>query len=132
MRLLLLLSISLLTTGLSFAHDPNAIAPKDAYLHAGKTVTVHGFVGEVTSGTNGDLVIRFGRPDPNHPFEAVVPQKSIATVGNIVQALAGMKAAIRGSVTMDGNKALIVVTNPSQILNRISVPVSQASPRNVD
>lgn len=117
MRFLLALTISLLATGLSLAHDADAIAPKEAHTYAGKTVTVHGFVGEVTASANGDLIVRFGRPDPNHPFEAVVPQKSIATVGApLVQNLAGKEATIRGEVTMDKDTARILITAAAQIL----------------
>lgn len=117
MRFLLALTISFFVTGLSLAHAADAIAPKEAHSYIGKTVTVHGFVGEVTTATNGDLVVRFGRPDPNHPFEAVVPQKSIANVGGpLVQNLAGKEATIRGEVTVDQNTARITITSADQIL----------------
>jgi len=117
MRFLLALTISLFANGMSLAYESTAIAPKEAHTYTGKTVTVHGFVGEVTAAANGDLIVRFGRPDPNHPFEAVVPQKSIATVGApLVQNLAGKEVTIRGEVTMDKDTARITITSAEQIL----------------
>ena len=115
MKALLALVLASLTLSQALADDP-VVEPKDAHNYVGKTVIVRGFVGDVLA-EKGNLYVNFGRPYPNHDFQAIVPAKSVATVGaDLIQNLAGNKASIRGTVEMHENKAEIIVTSADQIV----------------
>jgi hypothetical protein len=108
--------IGLLGALLGAAPTQAAVIPATAAgSHTGRAATVEGVVSEVHTARSGaETFIDVGGMYPNQAFTAVIPQRSMAAVGD-VSGLRGRTVDITGTIEMYEGKPGVFITSRAQI-----------------
>jgi hypothetical protein len=90
------------------------IAPSDAKIHVGQTVTIHAAVEEVKTGRGGVTFLDMGGAFPDNTFAAVIFAADLAKFPD-AKALKGKTVAISGPVQLYQGKPEIILKTADQL-----------------
>src|SRR5260370_27063326 len=114
-RWLLLLVLSLLVSGISYAQTATVIPADEAAAHIGQYATVEGFVAKVFTSKNGNTFLNIGAAYPNQTFTGWIPNTSAVKNSAVLDGIEGKHVKITGRVEMYKGKPEIRIYASSQI-----------------
>jgi DNA/RNA endonuclease YhcR with UshA esterase domain len=118
-RVLIIVTLVLLSSQLAWAGKPKGIEAKYAFQRVGKTVTVCGVVesSRYLQGSGREpTFLNFADTYPKHPFTVVIWGDTRAQFDYAPESLKGQSICVRGLIETYKSKPQIVVTSPKQIM----------------
>ena len=118
-KVLIIVTLVLLTSQLAWAGKPKGIEAKYAFQRVGKTVTVCGVIesARYLQGSGREpTFLNFADTYPKHPFTVVIWGDTRAQFDYAPESLKGQSICVRGLIETYKSKPQIVVTSPKQIM----------------
>ncbi len=113
-------AITLLTfalMGTAFGEDTPDYTPTEAAKHAGEKASVTGKVEDMHRAPGGSIFLNMGGKHPNEEFTAFIPSKYAEKFAD-AEKYDGAVISVSGEIKMHEGKPEIVVTEPSQIVQK--------------